>query len=272
MTFGVVLNPHRPGVQEALAVIRSKAPQPLVLTREDQTFAEPTDRVVPDDEFADRVDLVFSLGGDGTFLRAARLAKGKPLVGINLGGLGFLTVYGPDELPTVLDHLLTGNYQTERRMTLKVEHQGQVFNALNDLVITATGAARLITVEVDFQGDLLNRYKADGVIISTPTGSTAYNLAAGGPIVYPLLDVILVTPICAHALTVRPVILPADEDLQVRAFSKGVNILLSADGQVQKELESGTTLVIERGPDAQIVRTPGAPGFYDVLRKKLRWG
>ncbi len=272
MTFGVVLNPRRPGVREALAVIREQAPKPLVLPEGDQEFAIADDRLVPEPEFSSHVDIVLSLGGDGTFLRAARLARGKPLVGINLGGLGFLTFYSPEELPSVLHHLLHGDYETERRMTLHTEHEGQIFNALNDLVITATGAARLITVEVEFQGELLNRYKADGVIISTPTGSTAYNLAAGGPIVYPQLDLILVTPICAHALTVRPVILPANQDLKVRAFSKGVNILLSADGQIQKELVSGTTLTIERGPDAQLVRIPESPGFYDILRKKLRWG
>ncbi len=271
--IGVVLNVKRPQVRAALENLRQLSPAPLVFTASDQQLAQPhRDRVVPDEALAQEVDVVISLGGDGTFLRAARLALGKPVLGINLGGLGFLTVYAPQEIPRILHALSHGQYTLEPRMTLEVHHQGRVFTALNDMVITATGAARLIHIRVWYNDEFLGAYKADGVIVSTPTGSTAYNLAAGGPIVYPELEVMAVTPICAHTLSLRPVILPASGRLKVQAQGRGVGILLSADGQEQTELASHEEVVIQQGQrPVQMVRLPEAPGFYDILRKKLGW-
>ena len=272
MKLGVVLNLKRKGVNEALEVIRATWPSPIYISEPDAKLSTEKDIVIPEYDFPKYVDIVVSLGGDGTFLRATRVAAGKPVVGINLGGLGFLTFYRPDELRNVLNHLIHGKYEIEERMTLNALYNNKSFFALNDMVVTATGAARLITVEVYHQNELLNRYKADGVIVSTPTGSTAYNLAAGGPILFPRLQVVIVTPICAHALTVRPVILPIDSGVTIRPVSKGVDILLSADGQVQEVIESGTSVNIVKGENARFVLIPEAPKFYDVLRQKLNWG
>ncbi len=272
MKLGVVLNLKRKGVKEALRVIRDTWESDIYISEPDSKLATERDIVVPEKEFSRYIDLVVSLGGDGTFLRASRIASGKPVLGINLGGLGFLTFYRPDELKNVLNYIRNGEYEIEERMTLNAIYNDRSFFALNDMVVTATGAARLITVEVYHRNELLNRYKADGVIVSTPTGSTAYNLAAGGPILYPGLQVVIVTPICAHALTVRPVILPIDHGIIVRPVSKGVDILLSADGQVQEVIESGTSISIVKGKNAKFVLTPEAPKFYDVLRQKLNWG
>ncbi len=271
--IGVVLNVKRPQVRATLEELRKRAPAPLLLTATDQELAHPgVDRVVPDEALAQEADVILALGGDGTFLRAARLARGKPVLGINLGGLGFLTVYTPQEIPRIVEALRQGDYTLEPRMTLEVEHRGRVFTALNDMVITATGAARLVHIRVWYNQEFLGEYKADGVIISTPTGSTAYNLAAGGPIVYPELEVMLVTPICAHTLSVRPVILPASGQVRVRARGRGVGILLSADGQEQTELASDEEVQVKRGSETvKMVRLPGVPGFYDVLRRKLGW-
>ncbi len=270
--IGVVLNVKRPQVRATLEELRRLAPAPLILTASDQELARPgVDRVVPDEVLAEEAEGILALGGDGTFLRAARLARGRPVLGINLGGLGFLTVYTPNEIPRILEALQQGSYTLEPRMTLEVRHRGRTFTALNDMVITATGAARLIHIRVWYRNEFLGAYKADGVIISTPTGSTAYNLAAGGPIVYPELEVVLVTPICAHTLSLRPVILPASGSLRVQAEGRGVGILLSADGQEQSEITSNETVVIEQGRPVRMVRLPEAPGFYDILRRKLGW-
>ena len=227
-------------------------------------------------------DLVVALGGDGTFLSAARSAaqSGVPVLGVNLGGLGFLTETRYADLFTVLEQLLDGDVPVEPRMMLQVQvsRRGESVwgtTALNDVVIGKGPTARVLHLEIDVGAAHVSSYVADGIIVATPTGSTAYSLSAGGPIVNPQVPAIVITPICAHTLSARPLVLPPQEKVYVRARGRGeVNqeVTVTADGQLTCRLERGDLVSVERSErDVQIVKVPGS-GFYERLRDKLRWG
>jgi NAD+ kinase len=235
----------------------------------------------PDDDDA---DLFLALGGDGTLLRAARLAarRDAPVVGVNLGQLGFLTAAGGDELEQSLDSIVAGDYELDRRFTLEasVLHadgtESRRFLALNDFVVHKGGLARVtrlsLSVGLANGHDEIGSFSGDGVILSTPTGSTAYSLSAGGPIVVPEVPCIIVTPICPHSLGLRPLVIPAEDTVEVTPLDRTAELVLTVDGQFGVNLGAGDAVRVERGAiTVQLVRFPGQT-FFSTLRRKLNWG
>ncbi len=229
-------------------------------------------------ELPGQVDLLLVLGGDGTLLSMARLVGdlGVPILGVNLGGLGFLTALTVDELFPALEAYLSGGLVIEERMVLAatVLREGErlaEYVALNDMVITKSAMSRIIRLEVAMDGQLATGYRADGLIISTPTGSTAYCLSAGGPIVFPTMDAMVLTPICSHTLTNRPIVLPADQRIEVRLLTDQ-DVMLTADGQVGFALKQWDTVEVRRASSRiRLLRFP-QKHFFSVLRTKLKWG
>ena len=229
-------------------------------------------------ELPAQVDLLLVLGGDGTLLSMARLVGdlGVPILGVNLGGLGFLTALTVDELFPALEAYLGGELVIEERMMLaaKLSRQGERLSeyvALNDIVITKSAMSRIIRLEVAVDEQFATGYRADGLIISTPTGSTAYCLSAGGPIVFPTMDAVVLTPICSHTLTNRPIVLPASQRIEVTLLSDQ-DVMLTADGQVGFALRQWD--IVEVGRAASRIRLLRFPQkhFFSVLRTKLKWG
>lgn len=223
-------------------------------------------------------DLMVVLGGDGTLLSVARsVPAGTPILGVNLGSLGFLTEINRGELYPSLVEVLDGRFETEERSLMNVELVRETgtrlaYQVLNDVVITKSALARIIHLTVEIDGRLIGAYRSDGLIISTPTGSTAYNLSAGGPIVYPSLPVAVLTPICPHALTMRPVVVPDSCTIEITLNTPQEEVYLTLDGQ------EGTTFgyqdkvrVLPSEKKVHLIKISGRT-FYDALRSKLRWG
>lgn len=223
------------------------------------------------------VDCVITLGGDGTFLRAARLTSpyGIPILGVNMGALGFLTEIEVGEVEEALSKLIGGQYHLEDRMMLEaqVTRTGLVANsfvALNDVVVNKGPLARLITLDIFVDDEFVTTYKADGVIISSPTGSTAYSLSAGGPIVYPEVDVIILTPICPHTLQARPLVIPAQKTVRVVIVNQHSDSMLTVDGQNGFILENGDEVFIGKAANyTRLVRIKEYK-FFDILQEKLK--
>jgi NAD+ kinase len=224
-------------------------------------------------------DMVIVLGGDGTLLYASRIV-GKstiPILGVNLGSLGFLTEVTLPELYNTLEKVIAGDYTIEKRMMLRAIIKGKdgspsEFTVLNDVVINKGALARIISMEVLVNGVYLTTYRADGLIISTPTGSTGYSLSAGGPIVYPSLSTIIITPICPHTLTNRPILVPSDAAVEITLISGDGNVFITLDGQVGKEFDEGNRVVVSRAEREVTLIQPPERDYYGVLRKKLKWG
>jgi len=228
-------------------------------------------------ELARQSDLILVFGGDGTMLRVAREVAGTntPILGINVGGLGFLTGVSSEQLPNALACVWSGDFVLEQRSLIEagVQTHGQMLQqtALNDFVISRGAVPRLIELEVSVDGAVLTRYRCDGLIVSSPTGSTAYALAAGGAIVSPNAEVFTLTPICPHTLSNRPVIVSLHSVVRVNVLSQRVETILSADGQVQTQLAAGDTIAIRRSQRAvRLLRLAGS-SFFETLRQKLHW-
>jgi NAD+ kinase len=224
-------------------------------------------------------DLVIVLGGDGTLLQVARtVVPGVPILGVNLGNLGFLTEINRGELYPALVQVLAGKFETEERALLEVELRRagggapQSFRVLNDAVVTKSALARIIQLTLAVDGHLIARYRSDGLIISTPTGSTAYNLSAGGPIVHPLLPVVVLTPICPHALALRPFVVADRSMVEVTLETQREEVYLTLDGQEGTSLGHRDVVRITRSPDVVRLVKVNVRSFYDNLRGKLRWG
>jgi NAD+ kinase len=232
----------------------------------------------PRGDLPSRVEVILVLGGDGTLLSVVRLMGENqvPILGVNLGGLGFLTEITLDNLYKVLEGLIQGDYKCHRRMTLQIHvvREGKMvanFAVLNDAVINKGTLARIIDLETTINDEYLTTFKADGLIISTPTGSTAYSLSAGGPIVYPSLQTIVITPICPHTLTNRPIIIPDDAIIKATLNSKNEEVILTLDGQVGFSLRFGDTVEVQKGNAILLIESPYKT-YFEVLRTKLKWG
>lgn len=226
------------------------------------------------------VDALLTLGGDGTLLRGARLIASHqvPILGVNMGRLGFLTCCSADQLTDALDHLARKEYTAEQRMGLVASIDGaagdvrESWVALNDVVIHKGGVARIASLKVAVNREPIATYAADGVVISTPTGSTAYSLSAGGPVVFPTLESILITPVSPHALAIRPVLLPAESEVTVQREDGRAEILVTVDGQVSSTFGMHEILRVHRASrPILIIRFPES-SFFATLRKKLGWG
>ncbi len=220
------------------------------------------------------VDIIVVFGGDGTLLTAARAVKklGVLLVGVNLGGFGFMTVIGLHEMFDAMEMILEGKFGTSKRMMLEASVGGVGHSALNDIVVTRGGLSKMVNLETFVDGKYLTTYKADGLIISTPTGSTGYSLSAGGPIVKPEHYSIIITPICPHTLTNRPIMLPPEVSIDVVVLTPEEGISVTLDGQNLFVLKSGDRVRVKKSPyDINLVNSPHHD-YWEILRTKLGWG
>lgn len=238
-----------------------------------RTVAYPTLEIPPD------CDAIIVLGGDGTFLSVARFLDNcsTPVIGVNLGGLGFLTEIAQEACFREIERVVKGDFEIEERMRLSVSvlrGRENVFrlSVLNDSVINKGALARIVDLKTRINGRQLTDYRADGLIVATPTGSTAYNLSAGGPIVYPTAQAMIMTPICPFSLSNRPIILPADVTLQVELGDPSEDVALTCDGQVGFDLVPSDRIVITRASTPlRLIKTPSID-YFEILRTKLRWG
>lgn len=228
---------------------------------------------------AAEADLCVVVGGDGTLLSAARLMGEHqvPILAINYGGMGFLTEVTREEMYDALEEVLSGKIVTETRMMMDVTvHRNGVldesYQALNDMVIHKGTLARIIELEARVDGQYVSKYRSDGLLLSTPTGSTAYNVSAGGPIVYPTMEAIIMTPIASHTLTNRPLVLPPGSQIDITLKSIPDDVYVTVDGQVGAKLEPGDHVKVQRSRRYVQLITPAGKDFFDVLRGKLKWG
>jgi NAD+ kinase len=231
------------------------------------------------DHLAARVDLLLVLGGDGTMISAARLVGDRrvPVLGINYGSLGYLAEFRMEEMFPALESILAGDYRLDRRVMLAVElfrddarlMQSRV---LNDVVINKSALARIIEIEAYLNQQFVNSFRADGLIVSTPTGSTAYNLSAGGPVIYPSMNAVVMTPICPFTLSNRPIVVPDDALIELRLETPDEEVVLTLDGQVGQPLEASDRVLISKSQTTFDIVTPMNRNYFDVLRDKLRWG
>lgn len=283
-TIGLIGKFGDPNVAGALNQIAAHLLQRQLRVLLDESSAQ----LIPDSglEVASRAaigeqcDLVVVMGGDGTMLNAARslVDYDMPILGVNLGRLGFLADVSPSEIPHRLDGVLNGQFREARRLLLyaQVMRDGCMVgeaDALNDVVIHKRDVARMIDVETFLDGRFLNTYRADGLIISTPTGSTAYALAGGGPIIYPGLEAVVLVPICPHTLTHRPIVVGADNVIEVVLNAANtINTQVTCDGQVSLPLERGDQIVIRKKERKVRLIHPISHDYFKLLRAKLRWG
>ena len=231
------------------------------------------------EEFKTDVDLIVVLGGDGTMISTARLTGSREtlVLGINYGSLGYLTEFRIEEMFSALEDILAGNYEVDRRVMLEVEHRrgDQLLDTgrvLNDVVINKAVLARIIEIEVEMNNLFVNSFRADGLIISTPTGSTAYNLSAGGPIVYPSMNAMVLTPICPFTLTNRPIVMPDNAEINLKLKNESDGVVLTLDGQIGYSMKIGDYVLIRKSPTTFNLVQPPNRNYFDVLRNKLKWG
>ena len=277
--LGVVGHRGYEGLPGVLATLGKLAPTlGLTLSFEDSLrdmAGDGAPAIVPGE-----VDAMLTLGGDGTLLRAARIVEHHPapILGINLGRLGFLTCCPADKMEDALRRFAAGDHVVEPRMTLEARVHDILgverarWRALNDVVLHKGGFARVVTMRVQANGETVARYAADGVVLATPTGSTAYNLSAGGPVVFPTLETIIVTAVSAHTLAIRPLVLPPTSEVIVQAEDGPDELLVTVDGQGGATFAVGEALVVRRSPyPVQIVRFAEG-SFFATMREKLHWG
>jgi len=230
-------------------------------------------------EIPTRAEIVIVLGGDGTMLNVARLVceRGIPILGVNLGGLGFITEIQREELYDALAKTLSEEFSIEERMmlTAHIHRHGEriaEYTVLNDIVVNKGALARIIDLETCINKTYVTTFKADGLIVSTPTGSTAYSLSAGGPVLYPTLDCMALTPICPHTLTNRPTVLPDDALIEIMLKSVSEDVFLTLDGQVGFSLRKDDVVEVKRSPFKTRLIIPFERDYFQILRTKLKWG
>ncbi|WP_366922437.1 NAD(+)/NADH kinase [Metallumcola ferriviriculae] len=278
--IGLIINAKKPRALEVAGEMITwleKREVRLVLPLANAQLVGREELGLPEEEISSQADCILVLGGDGTLLNTARSVAPRqtPLLGINLGQLGFLTEIELPDLFQGLENYLEGNFTVEERMMLeaRVLREGLVvdkFFGLNDIVVTKGAFSRMILLETYVGQHYHTTYPADGVIISSPTGSTAYSLSAGGPLVSPNVEVMVVTPICPHTLSARPLVLSSQETVRVVVRSAVAEVMLTVDGQHGFKLEESDEITIQRAPfTTKLVRLHGR-GFYEVLREKLR--
>ena len=226
-----------------------------------------------------KADLIVVLGGDGTMISAARMVADADVLvlGINYGSLGYLTEFRIEEMIPALEAIIRGECVADRRVMLDVKHirEDQTLatgRILNDVVINKAAIARIIEINVELNGLFVNSFRADGLIVSTPTGSTAYNLSAGGPIVFPSMNAVLLTPICPFTLTNRPIVVPDTAEIELRLENENEGVVLSLDGQTGYPMRAGDLVRIRKSKTALNLLRPANRNYFDVLRDKLKWG
>jgi len=278
--IGIIVKPNRP---EPLEIVRKLVPwlvdrQVDVVVEESAATAAEGVKKCSYDDMPSCSDMIIVIGGDGTMLGAARLActHDIPLLGINLGGLGFITEVYQNELFDALDSILNGECPEEKRMMLKCTHTREgkplgTYTALNDIVVNNGPLGTVIDLETSVNELHVARFKADGLILASPTGSTAYSMSAGGPIIFPTLECIAMTPICPHILTNRPIVLPADVKIKIVLRSKSEGSILTHDGIVAGGMKQGDEVLVEKSRHNTRFLIPCGRDHFHVLRTKLKW-
>jgi len=279
----IVRRDRREAIAIAIGLSRWLRTQDVAVLAEAEVATELSAAAMNKSEIARHADLIVVLGGDGTLLSIVRFMDGRetPILGVNLGGLGFLTEATTDEAQASIARVLAGEYEVDRRITLEatVQHTqddgtirtSEKFRALNDVVINKRPVGRMLDLEVFADKQHFCSYRADGLIVATPTGSTGYALSAGGPIVFPTLEVIVLAPICPHTLSNRPVVLPDSFQLEVRVKAPDHDATLILDGQEASPIGAADTAIIRKGRSAvALVRSPHP--YFEIWRDKLRWG
>jgi NAD+ kinase len=278
--IGVLGNPRYRNVTEALDRLGEIAPAlGLELHVDKQLRLGARAKVEKLPENPQEIDLLITLGGDGALLGGARWAgpAGTPVLGVNLGRLGFLTAVTLEEMDQAVRRIVAGDFVLDTRMALEVRSvhgsgSSEPYYALNDAVLHKGGLVRMVPVRLWVDEEEVGLYRADGVIVATPTGSTAYSLSAGGPILDPRQDAIVVTPICPHTMAVRPLVLPPHSEITVEVGSASEEIILTIDGQTGSTLKPGDRVTVRKAEQpVRLVRLPGQ-SFFSLLRRKLRWG
>ena len=278
---GLIVKPRVAKAREVVPQLLGWLEERGIQVRCDEAAAEyvPGRPGLPREQVPEDCQLLVVLGGDGTLLAAARALQGRemPLFAVNLGGLGFLTAITIDEIYPELERALRGEHRIGRRRMLRCElvrggQQVSAYDALNDVVLTKASIARMIDLDTYVDTQLVCAYKADGLIVSTPTGSTAYSLSAGGPIIFPQVGALCLTPISPHTLTNRPVIVPDTSVIRILNHAEDGETYLTIDGQVGEPLRRDDEVICRRSPHLlQLIRPPRSM-FFDVLRQKLKWG
>lgn len=289
MNVGVVGNPNYPDLGAFLATLQHKASSVGIKLHTEERIqalwptADGGQPPLLSQSASPELDLLITLGGDGTLLRGARLLNGAntPILGVNLGRVGFLTTAGPETLDWALDSIVRRAFTTEPRLALHSTITGKGAKTpgrieplvLNDVVVHKGGVARVVRLKVSVDGDEVAQYSADGIIVSTPTGSTAYSMSAGGPIVVPTVDAIVVTAICPHTLAVRPLVLGANAVVTIQPIPPWSDeVLVSFDGQVGTPIQAGERLEVRRAERPILLVRLGPESFFKRLRRKLHWG
>src|SRR5687767_2348007 len=239
-----------------------------------------THESAPKAELGRRCDLLITFGGDGTLLSVARHApEHVPIAGVNMGTLGFLTEIRVEEFPAVLEQVLDGHFSVEPRVTFSVSvsgpdrDSGKRYRVLNDVAINKSAVARIIEMRVSVAGLFVSTFRGDGIIVATPTGSTAYNLSAGGPIIYPTMGAVVITPICPHMLTNRPLVLPDELDIEIGLITPDAkDIYLTLDGQEGFQLSERDRVCVRKSEERVLLVQSPDKNYFDVLRNKLKWG
>lgn len=249
-----------------------------IYDRETASCIEQQERCVPREALSSRADMLIVLGGDGTLLATARSVgeRSVPILPVNLGGLGFLTSVTLEELYPVLEQVLAGQHRISERPLLQAEvvRAGRLVEnhrALNDAVLNKTALARMIEFDLRIDDIYVCSFRADGLILSTPTGSTAYSLSAGGPIVYPVLDAFIITPICPHMLTNRPLVIPDRMSIEVTFRAGAESVFLTIDGQVGVALQEEDRVVVRKSARVLRLVRPARRTYFEILRNKLKW-
>jgi NAD+ kinase len=276
-SFGILANPHKEETKKIipeLIGLMEDRDLSFALSEELVPIVGYKEKSCPVSDLRHRSEALIALGGDGTILAAARAIgiDNVPILGVKVGGLGFLADITPDELPQALDKVKTGDYGLSQRMTLETVFDTRAYIALNDIVIDKGASPRILDLSIRVSGQFVNMSTADGLIISTPTGSTAYTLSVGGPIVHPRMEAIILSPICPHVLANRPMIVAGDESVEVTIETAHGDVKLTLDGQINFKLQQGDTVVVSKGSrSVKLIRTSSRT-YYDVLRAKLKWG
>ncbi|KAB2878539.1 hypothetical protein F9K33_12660 [bacterium] len=281
MTFGIIVNVQK----ENVIPILPKFLAWLIEKNYDFVVDQDAEKICKDKKLANKIpfaeeeelakqsDYLISFGGDGTLLMTARLAgdSGKPILGVNVGKLGFLTEVETKELEQAFERVKAKDYHLEQRMVLEARWDSEAAYALNDFVLVRGETVRFIKIRTEVDEAFLNTYIADGLIVATPTGSTAYSLSANGPILAPTLEAIIINPICPHTLTARPLVINSDRTVRLTLESHET-VKLTADGHEDADIHTGTSVTIKQAAHKINLIRFGERNFFEVLRNKLHWG
>ena len=278
--IGIVANSTKNGVREAIDAVRRWCDKHGLDVLADDGLQKHAPDSVPcaaSSELVERADLLFAFGGDGTLLRAVRLVatagRQTPVIGVNLGSLGFLTQIAEEELEDVLNHLDPGDLPSSSRMMLEVSVRGREGSvlALNDVVISKGADSRILSFEARVDGEVVTRYAADGLILATPSGSTAYSVSAGGPVVTPRVEAIILTPICPHSLSMRSCVIPPSAIVEVEMLRCDDKTVISTDGDRAFGLREGDVARVGTAATRAVLVDVSKHSYYEILREKMHW-